>query len=477
MKATEVTYQPSFPSGLWTTQTALSPWIGEAISVYPLASRFPEFLPGIQESVLSIEISAFDTKLFAKLVDVERNDGHRKLTFESLVDSRVRGSLSITTKKLPNTDVELREASLSFKSSENRAEPLFVVDTIYALLGLGGQISVLDPDAKQQIFLSFNVRLPELSELLQRREMYLALMVIEKAVNTSFDIPEYISGDQMSSIFFASRAIVERQFVWRANNIILPVPANAEMLAWFRTLKRLKPDVPSHKMQFGPTPERKLIFGREISLGDQSVFVEDGIIEDYDQVDADLSSLDGRVVPIRITPESRIGRYVFSNPPTLPPSPWDETIQRLVDLNSTLSRNLIARHLALMSLVMPELPPEQAFALIDPKSIAKLAEEARERRTPVDKYLNELLDQNQAERKHYTNIESLAKIEAAIELLPQEKKTELFRFIVTHLRDKGETRKPYGFTKSKRGFPISKGRALFTSADVARIDSESYEAS
>ena len=77
------TYGPSFPSGFWTTQTCLSPWVGEAISVNTLAPRFAEFLPGIQESILSIEVSAFDTKLFAKLVDVERNNGHRELTFES----------------------------------------------------------------------------------------------------------------------------------------------------------------------------------------------------------------------------------------------------------------------------------------------------------------------------------------------------------------------------------------------------------
>lgn len=472
MDATDVTFGPSFPSGFWTTQTCLSPWVGEAISVNTLAPRFAEFLPGIQESILSIEVSAFDTKLFAKLVDVERNNGHRELTFESLADSRVRGSLSIATKRIPNTDVETREASLSFRSSENRAQPLFVVDTIYALLGLGGQISVLDPDAKQQVFLSFNIRLPELSEILQRREMYLALMVIEKAVGTGFEIPEYISGEEMSSIFFASRAILERQFLWRANDITLAVPANAEMLAWFRSLKPSNRDVPTHKMQFGPTPERKTIFGQEISLGARTVFIEDGIIEDYKQVDADLARFDDRVVPIRITPESRIGRYIFSNPPALPHSPWDEGIQRFVDLNSTLGQALMARHLALMALVMPELPPQQAYALIDPKTIAKLAEKARKSRTPVDKYLNELL-QNRAEPKHYTNIESLASIEDAIELLPQEKKAALFRFLITHLRDKEATPQRHEFAKSKRGFPVSKGRARFTSADVARIDSES----
>ncbi len=393
MITTDVKYEPSFSAGLWTSKTALSPWIGEAISISSPALRSPGILPGIQESVLSIEAPTFGTTVFGKLVDVHTSNGHRELTFESLVDPRVRGSLKVTTKVSPDSSAEIREASLSFHSSEHLPQPLFIVDTLYAILGLGGQISVFDPDANQQVLLSFNVRLPELSDLLQRRQMYLALMVIEKAIATSFDVPEYISGEEMSSIFLTSRAIVERQFLWRVNDVTLPVPANAEMLAWFRTLKRSKPNLPTYKMQFGPSPVHKVIFGQEISLGEETVFIEDGIIEDRDKVDAALARIDGRMVPVRIKPASRVGRYVFSSSPTLPPHAWDDKIQALIDLDSVLSHHLTARYLALMSIVMPELPPEQVYALIDPETIAKLAEEAKERRTPVDEYLNGLLNQ------------------------------------------------------------------------------------
>jgi hypothetical protein len=339
-----------------------------------------------------MEIPTFDMKVFGKLIDANKENGNRELTFESSVDSRVRGSLKIATRSLPDASVELREAWLSFHATEQTPQPLFIVDTLYAMLGLGGRIGIFDPDANQHVLLSFTVQLSELSELLQRRQTYFALMVIEKASGRSFEIPEYISGDEMSSIFFASRAIVERQFVWRVNNITLPVPANTEMLAWFRNLKPSTPNAPRYKMQFGPTPVRKVIFGQEILLGDETVFIEDGIIENRDEIETALARMDGRVYPIRIEPESRIGRYLFSNSPSLPAQSWDDKIQRFIELNSALSQHLTARYLARMSILMPELPPEQAYALINPETIAKLAEEAREHRIPVDRYLNELLN-------------------------------------------------------------------------------------
>jgi hypothetical protein len=69
---------------------------------------------------------------------------------------------------------------------------------------------------------------------------------------------------------------------------------------------------------------------------------------------------------------------------------------------------------------------------------------------------------------------TLAEIEAAVESLPPDKKEELLRFLAARLRDQSATSSQLIETaRSKRGFPISKGRGPFTSADVARIESES----
>ena len=69
---------------------------------------------------------------------------------------------------------------------------------------------------------------------------------------------------------------------------------------------------------------------------------------------------------------------------------------------------------------------------------------------------------------------TLTEIEAAVESLPPDKKEELLRFIAARLRDEPiAPSQRIELVRSKRGFPISKGRAPFTSADVARLESES----
>jgi hypothetical protein len=71
-------------------------------------------------------------------------------------------------------------------------------------------------------------------------------------------------------------------------------------------------------------------------------------------------------------------------------------------------------------------------------------------------------------------VNTLAEIEAAVESLRPGEKEELLRFIAERLRD--ETSPPseqIELSRSRRGFPISKGRVPFTSADVARIEMES----
>ena len=71
-------------------------------------------------------------------------------------------------------------------------------------------------------------------------------------------------------------------------------------------------------------------------------------------------------------------------------------------------------------------------------------------------------------------VNTLAEIEAAVESLPPHKKEELLRFIVARLRDEiSPPSQRVEWSRSRRGFPISKGRLPFSSADVARIESQS----
>jgi hypothetical protein len=71
-------------------------------------------------------------------------------------------------------------------------------------------------------------------------------------------------------------------------------------------------------------------------------------------------------------------------------------------------------------------------------------------------------------------VKTLAEIEAAVESLPHEKQEELLRFIEARLRNgTAALSQQTTLGRSKRNFPISKGRMPFTSVDVARMEFES----
>ena len=70
-------------------------------------------------------------------------------------------------------------------------------------------------------------------------------------------------------------------------------------------------------------------------------------------------------------------------------------------------------------------------------------------------------------------MKSLADIEAAADSLPPEQKEKLLRFLAERLRQQTTpSTNSAPVSRSKRGFPISKGRLPFTATDVSHIDSE-----
>ena len=70
-------------------------------------------------------------------------------------------------------------------------------------------------------------------------------------------------------------------------------------------------------------------------------------------------------------------------------------------------------------------------------------------------------------------MKTLTEIEAAVESLPPDKQEELLRFLEVRVRNVAADPSHTPVGRSKRNFPVSKGRMPFTSADVARIEVES----
>ncbi|HEX7332233.1 MAG TPA: hypothetical protein VF290_12090 [Pyrinomonadaceae bacterium] len=397
MNVVEINSPPAFSPGLWRSERDQTPWIGAPTSATRInTEQLPEILPDTHEFALSIEVPTFGARLTGEIVELQSSDNYSEITFKSIIGMGVAALLTIRSEPStgPNENLKIKEASLSFQVSEHRAQPLFIADTLYSMLGLGGTVRVLIPPVNIDMTLRFNIPLSDLSELLQRRKMYFGLMVIEKATDKEFEVPEFISGENMSAIFFAAHAILDRKFIWRVNQIVLPTPANEETFAWYQSLPPSEPGIRIFKLRFGPTDASQTILGQEISLGSRMVFLDDAVIEDYENVGAALALKDERIVTVRIRPLSRVGRYVFPDAPTLLNNAWDHNVRQFIEQDGHLSQALITRYLTLMSIVVPERPPEQMFALINPETIAVLAEQAHARQTPVDEFLASLLKQD-----------------------------------------------------------------------------------
>jgi len=251
------------------------------------------------------------------------------------------------------SDLQIKEASLSLRVNDHRPRTHFMANSLYAVLGLAGPVNVSIPSLNIELGLEFAMLASEVASFLQLRQTYFGLMVIEKATGLKFEIPPHISAEEMNSISFAYHAILNQEFVWRVNEITLSTPANAESLAWLDSLRPVEPNGCTYALQLGPDQEIRSIFGQAVPLGDQTVFIDDGIIEGRADMRRELAKNDGHVVPTTIRPRSHRGRYVFTNAPQLSGNPWDEKIENFIKLEDKLSERLAARYHELASSLLP----------------------------------------------------------------------------------------------------------------------------
>lgn len=353
----EITCQPAFSAELLS------------------AGRFLAPLRQSEDLLLSIDVPAFGVSMAGEISDLVIGDAYQQVTFESFVDEGVSALLTIQNERSngATSDLQIKGASISIRVKRHKPRAHFFADTLYAMLGLAGPVRISISALNIDLGLNFTRRLSEVSKFIELRQMEFGLMVIEKAAGLAFDIPEHVTGEERNSISLAYHAIVERQFIWRVNDITQPTPATEAMLSWFDSLKSVEPDGCVDRLMFGPSPATRTILGQEVSLGDETVFIDDGIIENRDDIRRELAEKDGHIVPIKIRPRSRQGRYVFSNAPRLPNGAWDEKIENFIKLEDTLNQRLAARYHELAASTVADLTPREIEALV---SRPKLSEDA-----------------------------------------------------------------------------------------------------
>jgi hypothetical protein len=111
--------------------------------------------------------------LTGEIVDLQFTNNYTEITFRSFVDNGVTAALTIRTEQsteLHDENLLIKDVSLRFEVTEHRAQPLFIADTLYSMLGLGGPVRVSIPTVKIDVTLSFDIPLSDLSELLQKTQ-------------------------------------------------------------------------------------------------------------------------------------------------------------------------------------------------------------------------------------------------------------------------------------------------------------------
>jgi len=181
------------------------------------ANYRPTVVMGFKELDLSMAISIRNLTI---------SDDYTRVLVQALIDPGVTLSLTLhNEQREESNNFEIKSVSIRFEASTHTSRAHFVESSLYAMLALAGPINIVLPEMNVDISVSFDVPVSEISSLLQSRQTYYGLMVVEKSTGVRFSIPDYITADNMASISFVYHSIVERTFDWLANFITLPVPA------------------------------------------------------------------------------------------------------------------------------------------------------------------------------------------------------------------------------------------------------------
>jgi hypothetical protein len=305
-------------------------------------------------------IPDFDLRFRGTLVNLTNSIDYRNVRLESLIAPGVSLILKLRNEPVENGEsFQAKEVSLNLEVSEHGSQEHFMATSLYAAFALAGSVNISIPELNLDIGVRFKIPLSRISKLLQQRQAYFGLLVIERATGINFEIPQHIPGEDLNAIFFTYHAIVTREFEWVTNDVTILAPANEEYLSWMNDPRSTS----VQEFHLDPQPASRTILGQTINLGQQTVAIEKGIIQNYEEAARKLSCLDGRIVPVIIRSLDRRGFYRTPDAPRLPVMPWDEEINKYIDIEDQLNERLAGRYNELAASTLSGLSAEEIEAV------------------------------------------------------------------------------------------------------------------
>jgi len=249
------------------------------------------------------------------------------------------------------------QVGLEVETSGDDAHTHFVASLLFALIALtevGLRIPFIGLACDR---LRFDLPLRQIGQYLSSRETAYKLMVISKATGSYLDYPPSLTGQEVQTINFIYRAIVDRKFEWPLTTYPLEVAATAEEFATWSALRQ------PASMTFLEDDLSTELLGHQISLGKAVLVLKEAVIKDRERFLSELAVDDRQAVTTVVRALNGRETIECLEAPQLQPNPWTPDQEALIQLSPTLCRLLSDRYNSLAAGTLEGLTDEEKAAI------------------------------------------------------------------------------------------------------------------
>jgi len=292
---------------------------------------------GFQE--LRIVVPDFNYSLSAPIVEISSRMEAGEVTLRIAIDDDLLILVSLKGRLSDNDGLfHIDNTCLRIDGKKNSARSDFIASTFWAMFSLATDINLQVPELQLDLTLKVQLDPSAISEMLQRRLLAYRIMVIERATSRNFELPSYVTAENVKSTALIYHAIVHGSFIWPIGFVDYGWPATKEVLEQLVQINELP------VVKLGPHPKAENLFGQLIPLGDGYVTVFDKTIDNFPSVLKELELNDGHIVHVTIRSLTGRGAYDLPEAPKLPIHAWDSNTLNLMNLERTLSARLVQRY-------------------------------------------------------------------------------------------------------------------------------------
>lgn len=298
----------------------------EGIPSLQLLESFPK------ESILELYLPTFNNSFSFNLLSIKQSS-HNRIKITANIEKLVSLFLDLEGHIINGKNFKISNLSFGIELQKQTPQAEFIASLLRAALVLENNLKLTIPVIEVDTTLKINLPINEVSQMLKRGQMAYKLMVIEKATNTKFQLPSFISANDLRNIDIVYNAITQHSFAWPIQTIEITLPANNQVF-------KLLPHESPQDFVLSDNLAENTILGNNIVLGQESLTIKDAITLNSKEIQAEMTSNDNHLMQVTIASLSGQGIYTYTNPPKLSNKSWNANISKLINLEKYLDKAL-----------------------------------------------------------------------------------------------------------------------------------------